>query len=74
MGIEQSALGKIILTLGSIAFVYYSIWVLSSVRFLQCSCLPEALFSYTSWSYCQSCQGIPYFRIRACVPLYMGRQ
>ena len=34
MGIEQSVLGKAVLVFGSLAFVYYSIWVLSAVRFV----------------------------------------
>lgn len=32
MGLEQSAIGKCILILGSIGFIYYSVWVLSVVR------------------------------------------
>ena len=29
---EQSLLGKLILSLGSVAFAYYSVWILSAVR------------------------------------------
>lgn len=42
MGIEQSRVGKLILVLGSVAFAYYSIWILSAVRRFICALASRA--------------------------------